>query len=942
MSPNLNNQSSRHSTTTPPLRSLTNDPKGIESLCPPLEAPSAIHGTDAGLIQKIAAQVLTHDEHLSVVISSEGATLLTVENRNRDIHSTARATEIENEIKRLLAFEDAITTPTVRLVHLPHVGALEQLGHLRALYLEYPEIASIDFETNCITLTPQRNESNIVGRNAKISSKLSGLYKCPFDIRYTEHGREGSLPNYQAMTLPLALLRSSLDHPTPPISTLIFDHTEGVIALETERALLSPQSKQKLIREACYLHPGLVMTLSEDPSMPGLTRFLTEVAPTEIEAFKIQREDSHYIIRVLLNEGEPEKIKALCSKLSALVNKATPSALRIEAVVNSCALAKRCFVELPHDWRYSGVTVSPQGDSAKVLSLKAVAPSLPEHILAEFRHQYPGGIFINQESLRTVAIDTPLRQSVFTTLPSRHIPSEVYECSVTGELTIRVASEPPKECLQELSERVERAIKIERAPSVFAAEPILPALRLIEKYAEKLPFFTKIDSNKVSFHGIGACQLIGGSCLALHLRGINVLLDCGAWLNEDKKVVLPPSFIQDTDFMVLSHLHTDHVGGLLEAVQLGYSKPILTTQATAVAMITILQEQAKRKGIPAGCIEQVYKLVRIVPYNEKIPVANNLTVAFYPAGHVVGSATVRLEHSDQNGDTFSVLYTGDYKFAPSRLHKPAVIPPPSDIVISEGTYGARDLPERSGVEAALINKLHTTLEAKGTAILPVLNFNRAQEVLSLLYENMGGIKERGADVLLVGGVIQRNQQYDWISRTSPFEFSESALRARPWQECTHTAISRPNAGGEYHPYLLRQGTPQVIVASGGMVVGPAEALVKHHCSQPNNSLLLTCYQAADTLGRKILDYRDGLIPEIEGLENFAMSVERFQISGHSSVHETSQFIGGALKPGGKVILVHGESGELEALEKHLLDNNIAAEVLLPELGVEYAWDNAQN
>lgn len=906
----------------------------------PLPPRNAIDNTAAGTIRSVLLPLLSGSEHLSTLIYREPFSIVTIETPDSHLSCTSRAIEIQEQLSKALECEDGIVAnPTVRVISVPSVGALEHLGHLRALYLEFPEITGIDVREQIVTTASTATYPNSIDRRSRIENFLLERYKIPFTIQNREDTPSTSvIPDarlHQALALPLSLFRNTLNVFTPPISSLTYDFSARALAIETERAMLSPQTKERISKEILAHEPEMVLTLSEDPHMQGLTRFLSEFAPSKIEAFRIQRQSSFHTVRVLLNTEDASEVSALVRTLNSQLTKAMSSACRVESVVNSSALAKRCFLELPYDWGFTNVATSPNGRCARVFSTKPTSPALSQEIVNDFSAQYPDGICINDESLLVVQKDTPLRTSVIRSIPTRYAPSEVYECKITGELKVRVALEIPKEEVAGIARILGRDLSVSVAPTCFPSEPIRPALRFMNMYAERLPFFPARNDNAVTFHGIGACGLIGGSCHALNMRGIKVLLDCGAWLDESKKLALPPSFISDTDFMVLSHLHTDHVGGLLEAVMSGFAKPILTTRPTAIAMISILQEQAMRKGIPGGWIEEVYKLIRIVPIGEKIPVSDNLTVAFYPAGHVVGSATVRFEHTDETDKEYSVLYTGDYKFAPSRLHLPAVIPPPSDVVISEGTYGAREMPARHGVEEALIAELHRTLEAKGTALLPVLNFNRAQEVLSLLYENMGSIKERGADIFLVGGVIQRNQQYDYLSKTHPEEFSEAALRARPWQECTHTAISRPNRGNEYHPYLLRSGTPQVIIASGGMVVGHSEALVRHHCTNPNNSLLLTCYQAADTLGRQILDFSEGRAPAIEGIEYFPMRVNRYQLSGHSAVRETSSFLTQALKPGGRVVLVHGENEELTALSDHLITNGITTRVLQPQLDTLY-------
>ncbi len=72
---------------------------------------------------------------------------------------------------------------------------------------------------------------------------------------------------------------------------------------------------------------------------------------------------------------------------------------------------------------------------------------------------------------------------------------------------------------------------------------------------------------------------------------------------------------------------------------------------------------------------------RAAPYGERIEIGGGISASFHPAGHVLGSAQIRLE---RDGDV--VVVSGDYKRRPDPTC--AVFEPvPCDVFITEATFG---------------------------------------------------------------------------------------------------------------------------------------------------------------------------------------------------------------------------------------------------------------
>ncbi|QUL37303.1 ligase-associated DNA damage response exonuclease [Erythrobacter sp. JK5] len=118
---------------------------------------------------------------------------------------------------------------------------------------------------------------------------------------------------------------------------------------------------------------------------------------------------------------------------------------------------------------------------------------------------------------------------------------------------------------------------------------------------------------------------------------------------------------------LVTHGHADHARG-------GHGETIATPETLAI------MELRYRTGAEddAGAIPH-----RAVPveYGETIRLAGGVEATYIPAGHVLGSAQILLEHAGER-----VVITGDYKRRPDPTCAPFEVTP-CDIFITEATFG---------------------------------------------------------------------------------------------------------------------------------------------------------------------------------------------------------------------------------------------------------------
>ncbi|MRD46244.1 ligase-associated DNA damage response exonuclease [Caenimonas koreensis DSM 17982] len=166
---------------------------------------------------------------------------------------------------------------------------------------------------------------------------------------------------------------------------------------------------------------------------------------------------------------------------------------------------------------------------------------------------------------------------------------------------------------------------------------------------------------------------------------------------------------------VITHAHADHA-------RYGHGHYLASSDAQGVLRVRL------------GSID-----LQTLPYGERIS-HNGVTLSLHPAGHVLGSAQVRLEHGGQVW-----VASGDYKVAPDPTCA-AFEPVKCDVFITESTFGMpiyRWIPDEELFTG--INDWWSRNAAAGRAsVLACYSFGKAQRVLAGVDASIGPIIVHGA------------------------------------------------------------------------------------------------------------------------------------------------------------------------------------------------------
>lgn len=245
------------------------------------------------------------------------------------------------------------------------------------------------------------------------------------------------------------------------------------------------------------------------------------------------------------------------------------------------------------------------------------------------------------------------------------------------------------------------------------------------------------------------------------------LVDSGFWIdpNSPKKRV------------IITHGHSDHARG-------GHGEVIATPETLAIMDV--------RHGPQAG---------RPLMYRTPVMLEGGVTLSLHPAGHVLGSAQVRLERDGE-----IIVVSGDYKRRPDPTCEPFELVP-CNVFVTEATFG---LPVfRHPLAEAEIERGLAALSAEPNRCLAIGAYalGKAQRVAMLL-------RRSGYDrpIYLHGALQKMMKLYE--DHGLDFGGLRPVADATPQDIEGHVVLCPPSAIGDRWSRRLPQ--PITSVASGWM------------------------------------------------------------------------------------------------------------------------------
>jgi metallo-beta-lactamase family protein len=408
---------------------------------------------------------------------------------------------------------------------------------------------------------------------------------------------------------------------------------------------------------------------------------------------------------------------------------------------------------------------------------------------------------------------------------------------------------------------------------------------------------------------LGAARTVTGSQYLLETDQARVLVECGMFQGSPHDVLrnrVPLAYDPTAiDAILLTHAHLDHCGLIPHVTAFGFRGPIYATRGTVELTRLVLLDSAKlqeefaakhqrfarrhperaeledraaaaelavatdedaeeamRNAPPEALTylrEPLYTAVdatsalgqcKGIEYGVETRIAPGITATYLDAGHILGSAIIRVRARDNTGER-TIVFSGDL----GRPRTPIVRDPTpvrdGDYLLVESTYGGRTHEPQEQAIKLLGEAVAATHGAKGVLLMPSFAIGRTQEIV---YE---------LDRLLAAGRIPHLPLYldspmasgaTEIYRRYPEYFDDEAKRLLASAE---TPLDYPGA------VLVRDATasqaldesgvrPYMVVASNGMITGGRIVQhVKAFIGDPAMTLLFVGYQGEGTLGAQL-------------------------------------------------------------------------------------------
>lgn len=435
---------------------------------------------------------------------------------------------------------------------------------------------------------------------------------------------------------------------------------------------------------------------------------------------------------------------------------------------------------------------------------------------------------------------------------------------------------------------------------------------------------------KLSFYG--AAQCVTGSCHCLEVNGKKILVDCGLQQGRDEidNSYLPfnPAAI---DAVLITHAHIDHSGRVPMLIKNGFTGRIITTRLTADLLSIMLADSGhiqesdaeyqnkknKRAGRPE--IEPIYtvadamrvpEFLTTVEYGEVVEVCEGVKATFIDAGHLLGSASIRLDLTE-GGESRSIVFSGDIGNVDQPILRNPQFFDGADYVVMESTYGNRNHTEVWSYTDELAEIIDETLGKGGNVVIPSFAVGRTQELLYFMRE----IKDQNLVTsvkdfpVYVDSPLARSATTIFCGDLTGYLDEEAIELVSEGEHMFSFPGMNMTETVEESKLLNMDNVPKVIISASGMCdAGRIRHHLKHNLWKENSAVVFVGFQSPGTLGRHLLDGAEKVKMFGEEIAVRAKIINFQGLSSHADRDHLMEWIGKFKAPKPQhVFVVHGDS-----------------------------------
>ena len=239
---------------------------------------------------------------------------------------------------------------------------------------------------------------------------------------------------------------------------------------------------------------------------------------------------------------------------------------------------------------------------------------------------------------------------------------------------------------------------------------------------------------------------------------------------------------------------------------------------------------------------------RTLEYEQEREVAPGIRATLLDAGHILGSAIIRLRvQEDEGGPERVIVFSGDLGRPGAPILNDPTVQSGADYVLVESTYGGREHDPQDEAVRILAETVQLVAKAGGVLLIPSFAIARTQEVVW----ELDRLVESGRIPLLplyldspmaakATEVYRRHQEYfDPETR----RLAQSGANPLDYPRQIVTNDVRQSEG------IVRAHRPYMIVASNGMLTGGRViSHLRNLIDDPTATILFVGYQGKGTLG----------------------------------------------------------------------------------------------
>jgi metallo-beta-lactamase family protein len=321
----------------------------------------------------------------------------------------------------------------------------------------------------------------------------------------------------------------------------------------------------------------------------------------------------------------------------------------------------------------------------------------------------------------------------------------------------------------------------------------------------------------------------------------------------------------------------------------------------------------------AAAVPPLFKPVR---YGREIEVAAGVHATLLDAGHILGSAIIRLRVTDHDGGPERVVvFSGDLGRPGAPILRDPSVLTEADYVIVESTYGGREHEPSEEATRTLAEAVREVDRAGGVLLVPSFAIGRTQELVFELDRLIEAGEIPTLPLFLDSPMASKASD---IYRRHPEMYDEETAKLLASGD---TPLDYPDQritnDVRQSKAIARSPRPYMIIASNGMLTGGrVVAHLRELIDDPKATLLFVGYQGQGTLGAHLQAGAttvklDGQVRQVRCT---IRSIDGF--SAHADEPELLAWLGsfGAGRHRGepgfprKVFLVHGDPEAQLAME----------------------------